>query len=172
MTTNLKCPCGGDYAEQSLSYSECCEPFISGSAKPEHCEQLMRSRYTAYSLAKVDYLIATWHSSKQADLNRQELVQSAETTKWLRLEVVKSHQQGNSGVVEFNAWFKDSDGQGQKSEINCLHETSRFEKVGEQWYYLDGDVESPGLSSSGLSKVGRNDPCPCGSGKKYKKCCG
>ncbi|MHC5088906.1 MAG: SEC-C metal-binding domain-containing protein [Planctomycetota bacterium] len=21
-------------------------------------------------------------------------------------------------------------------------------------------------------KVGRNDPCPCGSGKKYKKCCG
>lgn len=23
-----------------------------------------------------------------------------------------------------------------------------------------------------MTKVGRNDPCPCGSGKKYKKCCG
>jgi len=33
-----------------------------------------------------------------------------------------------------------------------------------------GDVKKPGLPT--ITKVGRNDPCPCGSGKKYKKCCG
>ncbi|WP_174800289.1 SEC-C metal-binding domain-containing protein, partial [Methylosinus sporium] len=27
-------------------------------------------------------------------------------------------------------------------------------------------------TSTSFGKVGRNDPCPCGSGKKYKKCCG
>ncbi|MDD5447779.1 MAG: SEC-C metal-binding domain-containing protein, partial [Actinomycetota bacterium] len=32
--------------------------------------------------------------------------------------------------------------------------------------------KSPSPSPSHTSKVGRNDPCPCGSGKKYKKCCG
>lgn len=165
----MKCPCGDSQDGQTRAYSDCCEPFISGLAKPQHCEQLMRSRYSAYSLAKVDYLVATWHPSKRSALSRQDLIQSAESTEWKRLQIVKSSQQGEKGVVEFNAWFNDKDvhGAGQKSEIHCLHETSRFEKVDDQWFYVDGDVES-----SGESKVGRNDPCPCGSGKKYKKCCG
>ena len=169
MSENMKCPCGDRQDGQARAYSDCCEPFIKGNAKPEHCEQLMRSRYTAYSLSEVDYLVATWHPSKQSALNRQELIQSAESTEWLRLQVVKSSQQGTTGTVEFNAWFNDkyANGSAPKSPINCLHETSRFEKVGDQWFYVDGVVES-----SGESKVGRNDPCPCGSGKKYKKCCG
>lgn len=169
MSENMKCPCGDRQDVLARAYSDCCEPFIKGNAKPEHCEQLMRSRYTAYSLSEVDYLIATWHPSKQSALNRQELIQSAKSTEWLRLQVVKSSQQGTTGTVEFNAWFNDkyANGSAPKSPINCLHETSRFEKVGDQWFYVDGDVES-----SGESKVGRNDPCPCGSGKKYKKCCG
>ncbi len=166
MTDSDNCPCGYIVNDKVALYSECCEPFISGLSKPIHCEQLMRSRYTAYSLANVDYLIATWHPSKQPSLNRQDLLQSASNTEWMRLQVVNSHQQGERGIVEFNAWFKDIDGEGLNHPINCLHETSRFEKMGDQWFYVDGDVES-----SGETKVGRNDPCPCGSGKKYKKCC-
>ena len=44
---------------------------------------------------------------------------------------------------------------------------------------LEGSAETSGRRGSGIAtqrrnapKVGRNDPCPCGSGKKYKKCCG
>lgn len=169
MSRNIICPCGDSKAGQASKYSECCEPYINGSIKPDHCEQLMRSRYTAYSLAKIDYLIATWHPSKQSTLNRQDLIESAATTGWLRLQIIKSSQNGEDGTVEFNAWYRDQhDNRSKQSgDINCLHEVSRFQKVGDQWFYVDGDVES-----SGQSKVGRNDSCPCGSGKKFKKCCG
>ena len=169
MNDNEKCPCGRINEGKALPYADCCEPFIERVRKPECCEQLMRSRYTAYSLAKVDYLMATWHPSKQSELVRQDLLQSAESTAWLRLEVVRSSQHGEAGIVEFNAWFTDkglNEGS-HKNEMNCLHEISRFEKVGDQWFYVDGVVDS-----DGQSKIGRNDPCPCGSGKKFKKCCG
>ena len=35
---------------------------------------------------------------------------------------------------------------------------------------LGGETEKKPVKKA--EKVGRNDPCPCGSGKKYKKCCG
>lgn len=169
MNDSEKCPCGNVYEGQALPYADCCEPFIENVRKPEHCEQLMRSRYTAYSMAKVDYLIATWHPSKQPGLIRQDLLQSAESTTWLRLQVMRSSQQGTVGTVEFNAWYSDNEADegSEKNEVNCLHEISRFEKVGDQWFYVDGVVDS-----GSQSKIGRNDPCPCGSGKKFKKCCG
>jgi len=157
MINEMECPCGS-----MEPFSECCKPYIQGDTKPDHCEQLMRSRYTAYSMGEADYLIKTWHPSKQGQLSRDDLLQSAKGTQWLRLEIVKSDQKGMLGTVEFNAFYRDGDGDG----INCLHEVSRFEKIADQWFYLDGDVDS-----HSQLKVGRNDPCPCGSGKKYKKCC-
>ena len=36
----------------------------------------------------------------------------------------------------------------------------------------DASVKKQPVRKSAADKVGRNDPCPCGSGKKYKKCCG
>lgn len=165
MSSKQTCPCGHLYQGQVSLYSECCEPFITGAVKPDHCEQLMRSRYTAYSLANIDYLISTWHPSKQSSLDRQDLLLSAKSTQWIRLDIVQSRQQGTEGIVEFNAWFKDIDDQ-HASDIQCLHETSRFEKIDDQWFYLDGEV-----NTTTSVKVGRNDPCPCGSGKKFKKCC-
>jgi preprotein translocase subunit SecA len=38
--------------------------------------------------------------------------------------------------------------------------------------FSSGDSAPPSTKKRGSTKVGRNDPCPCGSGKKYKKCCG
>jgi len=38
--------------------------------------------------------------------------------------------------------------------------------------YSGGDASQPEPAQREGKKVGRNDPCPCGSGKKYKKCCG
>ncbi len=165
MTNNTPCPCGMQEAGIPKTYEACCQRFVSGAEKPEHCELLMRSRYSAYALGQVDYLIQTWHPAKQSALSREELLQSAQSTHWLRLEVVSSSQQGEQGTVEFNAFFRDQEATSQ--EVSCLHEVSRFEKIADQWFYLDGDVDSVRQA-----KVGRNDPCPCGSGKKYKKCCG
>ncbi len=176
MNNEIECPCGrmepganGKVARKL--FSVCCKPFIQGDTKPDYCEQLMRSRYSAYTLGDADYLIQTWHPSKQALLNRNDLLQSAKETEWLSLDVVKNDQEGSFGTVEFNAFYRqrrsdNNAGHTNDKSISCMHEVSRFEKIADQWYYFDGE-----LDANNQIKVGRNDPCPCGSGKKYKKCC-
>ena len=88
---------------------------------------------------------------------------------WLGLEILsrRAGQAGDTeGWVEFVASFKE-DGVTKKH-----HEHSRFQSKDGRWYYVDGDVPKPQTQRHQQPKVGRNDPCPCGSGKKYKKCCG
>jgi SEC-C motif-containing protein len=50
----MKCPCGSDKSQET-----CCDPFITGKALPNTAEKLMRSRYTAYTRADIDYLKKT-----------------------------------------------------------------------------------------------------------------
>ena len=52
------------------------------------------------------------------------------------------------------------------------HELAEFRKSGDTWYFFDGKMVGPGQFTRETPKVGRNDPCPCGSGRKFKKCCG
>ena len=117
----------------------------------------MRSRYSAYVLRDSAYLRDTWHlSTRPADLDI-----SKDETPWQRLVIAdleKGGENDSEGVVEFAAYFQG----GQ------LHERSRFIKEGGNWFYLDGEMLPP-LKQE---KPGRNAPCPCGSGKKYKRCCG
>ncbi len=117
----------------------------------------MRSRYCAYVLKRSDYLAATWHpSTRPASLDV-----SSDDTAWQRLVIVDTEKGGiddREGEVEFAAYFLGGE----------LHERSRFLKEAGQWLYVDGDILPPRTEV----KVGRNDPCPCGSGKKFKKCCG
>ena len=117
----------------------------------------MRSRYCAYVLKRSDYLAATWHpSSRPAALDI-----SGDDTPWQRLVILSTAKGGaadNEGVVEFAAYYRG----GQ------LHERSRFVKEEGLWLYLDGKILPP-LAEA---RVGRNEPCPCGSGKKFKRCCG
>jgi SEC-C motif-containing protein len=120
-------------------------------------EALMRSRYSAYVLKNSAYLNDTWHPSTRP----VALDVSSDDTEWRRLEVVgteKGAETDSEGVVEFAAWFQG----GQ------LHERSRFVREEGRWFYLDGEILPPHQQE----KPGRNAPCPCGSGKKYKRCCG
>lgn len=117
----------------------------------------MRSRYSAFVMRLSEYLSATWHPSTRPG----SLDISHDDTVWERLVIVtteKGAELDREGIVEFAAFYPG----GQ------LHERSRFVKEDERWYYVDGDILPPIASE----KLGRNDPCPCGSGKKYKKCCG
>ena len=89
----------------------------------------MRSRYSAYVLGLIDYLVATWHvSTAPGDLELQ-------SAKWLGLEVRHTATSGDAGVVEFVARWRDSGGRAGR-----LHETSRFVREGGRWFYIDGVI--------------------------------
>nr|WP_246580074.1 YchJ family metal-binding protein [Candidatus Sodalis endolongispinus] len=134
--------------------------FIAKGALPETPEQLMRSRYSAYVLQNVNYLIATWHPQAGAEAWRDEITAGFGTTRWRGLEVQEcaTGQDSDTGYVTFLARFYDE----RQRRNGFIHERSRFVRLNERWYYVDGRHIVPG----------RNAPCPCGSGLKYKKCCG
>lgn len=131
-----------------------------GNALPETPEQLMRSRYSAYFLGLGQYIFDTHHADFRGDVSVEDFEQSAQSTQWCGLEVVRAEQDGDSGVVEFKAYFLD------KEKLHCLHEASNFVRENGRWFYTDGEFKP-----KQVLKISRNDLCPCGSGKKAKKCC-
>lgn len=156
-----KCPCGS-----TLAYEKCCEPLIKGASQATTAEILMRSRYSAYVNAEIDYLYATTHPDHRKGYDHEGTRKWAESSQWLGLEIVTSRGgEGDSlGEVEFIARFSD------EGVETAHHELGKFKKLDGNWYFTEGKmVTSKPLISN---KIGRNDPCPCGSGSKYKKCCG
>jgi len=117
----------------------------------------MRSRYTAYLLGRYDYLRRSWHPDTRPEPGALGGTQPT----WISLEIVDT-EAGNpdddEGMVDFIASYR-SGGKGKQ-----LHEQSRFVRVDSEWRYLDGRCE--------VRDIGRNDLCPCGSGRKFKRCCG
>jgi len=136
------CPCGS-----GKMYTDCCEPVIEGAVAAS-VEALMRSRYSAYVLGHWYYLHTSWHPK-----TRPSKV-SPTSTVWLGLTIVHATE----NTVEFIAGFREN------GNIMALHETSRFAQVDGHWRYLDGTCE--------VIEAARNALCPCGSGKKTKRCCG
>ncbi|RAU23726.1 hypothetical protein CU669_01070 [Paramagnetospirillum kuznetsovii] len=159
------CPCGS-----GQSYSACCEPFITGGAVAPTPEALMRSRYTAFTVVNIDYLHDTLAPEARHDFNKADAEKWARNSQWLGLDIHGTDGGGpddSRGTVDFTARFK-LDG---KSEAH--REVSLFRKEEGRWYYVDGQIGGPKPEQRRVAvKAGRNDPCPCGSGKKYKKCCG
>ncbi|WP_299686457.1 YchJ family protein [uncultured Vibrio sp.] len=171
------CPCGS-----ANTYQHCCEPAHLDHHTVTTPEQLMRSRYTAHVLGLVDYVVATYHPNCNAQAQKQGITESIDCD-WAGLEVINttvgSHQ--DEGFVEFKAYFNEDGAQ------YCMQERSRFVRENGLWFYIDGEFPEqeneheeltepeidPRLNQTVKSfKIGRNDPCICGSGKKYKKCCG
>ncbi|MEA2091776.1 MAG: YchJ family metal-binding protein [Campylobacterota bacterium] len=111
-------------------------------------KELMKSRYEAFIREDWDYIANT-------SLNQtlEELTNSL-PVKWLKLDVIDAYD----NIVEFKAYYQED------KKINVLHEKSRFTKVDGIWKYLDGELYN--------TKIERNESCTCGSGKKFKKCCG
>lgn len=152
------CPCG-----IKKDYAECCGPFIEDRQVPSTPEALMRSRYSAYTQANMDYIAQTMKSPAKDRFDAGSAEEWAKNVEWLKLEVKTSSVEDKKGFVEFIAYFKE------KGEIHTLHEMSEFRLDDGKWFYVDG--KRPTTTPSTTLQVGRNDQCPCGSGKKYKKCC-
>jgi len=141
------------YCKSKKKFSECCQPYLSGVKKAESAEELMRSRYSAYVLGDGNYILNTATKDASLEVDAALIQEYAKSVKWLGLEIVKSSRD----EVEFKAYYKDSDG------LKVQHERSDFTFEDGIWLYRDGEFLN--------SKIGRNILCPCGSGKKYKKCC-
>ena len=156
------CPCG-----TGRPYSECCEPYISGKAFAPTAEALMRSRYSAYTVHAVDYIIETCLHKGKDDIDRKSTSDWSEKSTWLGLKIISAEKGGiadSEGTVEFEASFERD---GLK---DVHHEKAKFKKENGEWLYEEGNIV-PHTVVRSSPKTGRNEPCPCGSGKKYKHCC-
>jgi SEC-C motif-containing protein len=144
-------------------FADCCGPLLSGLRTAPTAEALMRSRFTAYVRAEIGYLLATWHPT-----TRPPSIDPATVPAWCDLAILRTERgrEGDTeGVVEFRASGRVGDAQVH------LHEVSRFVCEQGQWLYVAGDLIDD-RQEGRTAKVGRNSPCPCGSGKKFKRCCG
>lgn len=159
-----KCPCGS-----GQSYEACCRPLIEEGEAAQTAEALMRSRYTAHVKAAADYVYDTTHPRKRSGVDRDQVLEWSRTSEWLGLEMVAAEAGGpedETGTVEFVARYR------QKGQHHDHQEVAEFAKKDGRWYFVDGKAPKTVQFVRQGPKVGRNDPCPCGSGKKYKKCCG
>jgi SEC-C motif-containing protein len=130
----------------------------------------MRSRDSAYVEHAIDYIINTCVHRGKDDIDYQSTRDWSEKSTWLGLKIISSEKGGiadTEGTVEFEASY-ERDG---LKDIH--HEKAKFKREGVDgtWLYDEGHVIPQTIFRTG-PKVGRNDPCPCGSGKKYKHCCG
>jgi SEC-C motif-containing protein len=166
------CPCG-----TQKTYSDCCEPFVEGKAFAPNPEALMRARYSAYVKVDADFLRESLAPETRHDFKESDVREWASQSEWIGLDILKAE----GDTVEFVAKYK---AQGKVLEH---HEVSKFRKDGSKWYFVDGEshVHEEGKGHEHHAprepqkpivraepKVGRNDPCHCGSGKKFKKCHG
>jgi SEC-C motif-containing protein len=123
------CACGNPRA-----YADCCGRFHAGEPA-DSAQKLMRSRYCAHVLRLQDYLLATWHpSTRPATLNLPE----ADALRWLGLDIRSQTESADSARVEFIARYRIGGGSVQKQ-----HEISRFQRVDQHWFYVDGEFPPP-----------------------------
>jgi SEC-C motif domain protein len=157
-----QCHCGSE-----KPFAECCEPIIKGAPAPT-AEALMRARYSAYVTCDIDFLKSSLAPSERHDFDPEQARNWSQDSTWLGLTINSVKDGGENdqtGQVDFTASFEY---QGGRQEH---HERAEFHRIGGVWHYTDGRMRSHDPIVRG-PKVGRNDPCPCGSGKKFKKCCG
>ncbi|MCK5446089.1 MAG: YchJ family protein [Rhodospirillaceae bacterium] len=162
-TPPTPCPCNS-----GKDFAACCGPILDGTATAETAEALMRSRYTAHVMGNFEHVANTHAPEIQDTFNKSAAQAQWKDTEWLGLEIRETTDGGpddETGTVTFTARFKE-DGQ-----VHAHREHSVFRRESGEWVYVDGTINPP-IEPRRVEKIGRNDPCPCGSGKKYKKCCG
>lgn len=160
----MSCPCGS-----SKSSASCCDVYLSQGKTAPTAEALMRSRYTAFVKGDIDYLMETHDPSTRGDVSRDGIEAWSKESEWRGLEIRSVEEGGEgdiTGRVEFVAKYRHG------GESVDHHEVAKFRKVGGRWLFLDGKLVGGQPTKREADKVGRNDPCSCGSGKKFKKCCG
>ena len=126
----------------------------------------MRSRFTAHAIGDYRHVHRTYLGTARKPFVEEG--DSAAAPEWTRL-VIHAHEPGarpDQAFVDFSAYYREGEGE------LALHEKSEFQRIDGAWFYARSVRLGPAPIKSTQPKVGRNEPCPCGSGKKYKHCCG
>ena len=118
------------YCGNSVSYQECCEPYIKEIKNAPTAEALMRSRYSAFATGAADYLVNTTHISKRRLHNKKNILDWSQANKWLKLEVLASTET----TVTFKAYYLDEN---LKAQVHYEHSTFKLENG--KWFYVDGE---------------------------------
>lgn len=130
-------------------------------------EELMRARYHAYETCDMEFIKESHDPDNTDGIDWAECEKWARESQWLGLEIISTTKGGEDdkdGIVEFKATYIEN------GKTIVHHERSYFVKKNGVWFYQKWlPITSTRINEN---RVGRNDPCPCGSGKKYKKCCG
>ncbi|MFW2366693.1 MAG: YchJ family protein [Desulforhopalus sp.] len=153
MNGQSSCPC-----TSGLLFHKCCGEVIKDHRLAMSAERLMRSRYVAYVIKAEDYLLSSWHPTTRPN----KIDFEPRPVRWLGLEIHGSElgrDSDSKGSVDFTATYYEN------GQICKLREKSHFVKEHGLWYYLSGKCEIA------KEKPARNSACPCGSGRKFKRCC-
>jgi SEC-C motif domain protein len=165
--TDKPCPCRAKDPEP-LPYAQCCAPILEAGKPAPTAEALMRARYSAFALGKIDFLYDSLAPESRHDFDRKAVQHWSSQSQWLGLEILSTEggmAGDKEGYVEFVAHFS------LEGKEQAHRERSKFrEDETNGWYFLEEANRKPEPVVKGR-QPGRNDPCPCGSGKKYKKCC-
>lgn len=121
----MECPCCS-----GKPFETCCEPILTGELKADTSEQLMRSRYTAYTRADADYILATTHVSTRKQYSAKSISEWAKSSTWLKLEV----KAVTENTVSFYAYFLD-----EKGTLQIHKEHSHFTLENGTWYFVEGE---------------------------------
>jgi len=130
----------------------------------------MRSRYSAYVLGRIDYLQDTLAPERRASFDRKAATDWSKKSQWLGLDIeaTENGQPGDAtGHIEFTAHYISE----RLRQAHRERSLFRFDEADQRWYFVEGETRK-GAPVVREARPGRNDPCSCGSGKKYKKCCG
>lgn len=155
------CPC-----QSGVNYENCCQPKHLGSEKAKTAEELLRARYAAFVVGNIDYIMDTHHPEKKQEIDRDSIEEWSKHSTWHSLEIQakEAGEEGDEeGVVDFVAKYT------QDGKTYNHQELGWFKKHNGEWYFYDVKKNRPVVKDA---KIGRNDPCHCGSGKKFKKCHG
>ena len=160
LTSASPCPCGSGQL-----FGQCCEPVLLQQRPAADAEYLMRSRFTAHVVGDDQHL----HRTYLETASKPFVAEAADmaVVHWTRL-VIHAHEVGSRpemAWVDFSAFYQDGG-----NEL-ALHEKAEFRHISGQWFYARSVRIGPAPVKA-APKVGRNEPCSCGSGKKFKHCCG
>jgi SEC-C motif domain protein len=153
------CPCGS-----GKTFGECCEPLLTRRRPAASAEQLMRARFTAHVARDFRFL----HDTHRPTAGKPFVEEQGEPAmRWTRLEVHAHETTGDpdKSFVDFSAYGTEA------GTEKVLHEKAEFLRINGVWLYNREARLGPAPYKAAAPKVGRNEPCPCGSGKKYKQCC-
>ena len=162
--TQKQCPCGS-----GKLFADCCGPVIAGKTAAKTAESLMRARYSAYVMHDIDFIVSSCaHEKGENNIDTEETRRWSEESEWLGLKIINTEKGGENdtqGIVEFSAAYS------RKGLKDVHKEKAEFVKENGRWLYKTGTITPVTIVREG-KKPGRNESCPCGSGKKYKHCCG